>query len=50
MGQPIQLRLSGLAPGKDAEVDNDASLLNERYGQLIAVWHRKGSSPFADMS
>ena len=50
MGQSIQLRLSGLSPGKDAEVDNDASVLNERYGQLISVWHRKGSFPFADLS
>ena len=41
MGEPIQLCLSGLSPGEDAEVDNDASVLGERYGQLGAISHRK---------
>ena len=37
--QPIQLCLSGLSPGKDAEVDNDAPVLGKHYGQLIAIRH-----------
>ena len=47
VGQPIQLCLSGLSPGEHAEVDNDASVLGERYGQLVAISHRKGGSPHA---
>ena len=39
MGQPIQLCLRGLPPGEDAEVDNDAPVLGEHYGQLIAIRH-----------
>ena len=38
-GQPIQLSLRGLSPGKDAEVDDDAPVLGEHYGQLIAIRH-----------
>ena len=45
--QPIQLCLSGLPPGKDAEVDNDAPILGERCGELIAIRHGKGAFPYA---
>lgn len=45
-GQPIQFCLSGLPPGKDAEVDNDAPIFGERRGELIAMdRHGTGSFP-----
>jgi hypothetical protein len=47
-GQPIQLCLSGLPPGKDAEVDNDAPIFGERNGELIAMdRHAQGAFPYA---
>ena len=43
MGQPIQLRLSGLSPRKEAEVDKDAPGLGECDGKLgTTAGHRKG--------
>ena len=45
-GQPIQFCLSGLPPGKDAEVDNNAPIFGERCGELIAMdRHGTGSFP-----
>jgi hypothetical protein len=44
-GQPIQLCLSGLPTGNDAEVDNDASIFGERCGELIAI-DRPGNGSF----
>ena len=44
--KPIQLSLSGLSPGNDSEVDNDAAVLGERDRELIAInRHGKGLSP-----
>ena len=42
-GEPIQLSLSGLSPGEDPEVDNDAVVLGERDRELIVIdRHGKG--------
>src|SRR5688572_29887108 len=42
-GKPIQLGLSGLSPGKNPEVDDDAVVLGERDRELIAIdSHGKG--------
>ena len=41
--KPIQLSLSGLSPGKDPEVDDDAAVLGERDRELVAInRHGKG--------
>ena len=49
--QPIHFCLSCLPPGQDAEVDDDAPVLDERYWELSAIdRHREGAFPHTGVS